>query len=435
MAPTGDTPQEIVRIDGLAHDGRGVARRKGKAVFVAGALPGEDVTIRLLRERNSHDEAVLVSVIGASADRMAPPCPHARNCGGCNLQHLAPQAQLASQQQRLADTLKRIGNLAPKHWMAPVSSGPWHYRSRARLAVTRNRQDGTVELGFRREESTRIEPIEECPVLVPELSTLPARMRETLQSLQGPVLPQEIWLAAGDDGIALGFCSRSTLSTQDRSILRGLGEELEAQTGFGVLTSPHVRHWETPAPQLHYSPEPGVRLAFAPWDFTQANRAVNEALVERVIEVLAPTTDDAVLDLFCGIGNFSLPLARRARRVLGIEGSAAQVTAAEENARANGVDNAAFLAADLFRPESLQTMPRKTFSLAVIDPPRAGAALLCENLHTLGLRRIAYVSCDAATLARDARTLSAKGFRLLSAGVLQMFPHTSHAESLALFAR
>jgi 23S rRNA (uracil1939-C5)-methyltransferase len=162
---------------------------------------------------------------------------------------------------------------------------------------------------------------------------------------------------------------------------------------------------------------------------------VNEALVERVIEVLAPTTEDAVLDLFCGIGNFSLPLARRARRVLGIEGSAAQVTAAEENARANGIDNAAFLAADLFRPESLEAIPRKTFSLAVIDPPRAGAALLCENLHTLGLRRVAYVSCDAATLARDARTLSAKGFRLLSAGVLQMFPHTSHAESLALFAR
>ncbi len=424
-----------VRIEGIAHDGRGVARRDGKAVFVAGALPGEDVDIRLTRTRGSHDEAVMVSVLRASPDRVTPPCPHAGACGGCNLQHVSPLAQLASLQQRLVDTLARIAKVRPGAWMEPVASLPWHYRSRARLAVMRSTRDGSLAVGFRQEESSRVEPITECRVLVPTLSGLPARLQCGLASLDGPAMPSEIWLAAGDEGVGIGYCSRQALSCEDRERLMSLSAELGASCGFGTLQGRQVRHWESPAPQLHYSPEAGLHLGFAPWDFTQANREVNAVLVSRVLDALAPTDRDDVLDFFCGIGNFSLPLARRARQVLGIEGSAAQVSTARANAERNAITNCEFSAADLFQPGSLRLPKGRKFTLALLDPPRVGAAELCGHLRSLGLLKVAYVSCDAATLARDAKTLCAQGFRLSTAGVLQMFPHTSHAEILAVFER
>jgi len=433
------TPQHnaraTVRIEGLAHDGRGVARREGKAVFVAGALPGEEVDIRVTRSRERHDEAVMLSVLRASPDRTQPPCPHAGACGGCNLQHFSSKAQLASLQQRLLDTLERIGNVKPDACLEPVASAPWHYRARARLTVMRSARDGRVQVGFRQEESSRVEPITECRVLVPSLASLPARLQHGMASLKGPTLPQEIWLAAGDEGVAIGFCSRQMLSSEDRHTLVSLSAELGARCGFGALDRGQLRSWESPAPQLHYSPEPGLRLRFAPWDFTQANRAVNEILVSRVIEALAPTQQDEVVDFFCGIGNFSLPLARRARRVLGIEGNAQQVSAAKANAELNAITNCEFSAADLFQHESLRLLQGRKFNIALLDPPRAGAAELCGHLRSLGLRKVAYVSCDAATLARDAKTLCAQGFRLSTAGVFQMFPQTSHAEILAVFQR
>ncbi len=426
---------DIVHIEGLAHDGRGVARRAGKTVFVGGALPGEEVAIRTLRVRDRHDEALLTSIIRPSPERVTPSCQHAGACGGCALQHLAPSAQLAAHRQRLSDVLTRIGKVSPKRWLEPVESTAWHYRSRARLAVTRDPGSKAVQIGFRREDSTIIESIAQCPVLVPELASLPGALREVLQTLSGASLPQEIWLSAGDDGIGMGFCSQKALPAHDRERLADFARSLGAVYGFGVQGTSQSPRWESPAPQLHYSPEPGLSLGFAPWDFTQANREVNARLVERVIELLAPTPADAVLDLFSGIGNFSLPLARRTARVLGVEGSVQQVATAKENAIANGIANCDFRVADLFSAEGVNGFRRNDHRLAVLDPPRAGAALLCDRMASLGVKRLVYVSCDAATLARDAQRLCSTGFKLHAAGVLHMFPHTAHAESLALFAR
>ncbi len=424
-----------VCIEGLAHDGRGVARRAGKAVFVPGALPGEDVCIRIVRSRSSHDEATLVSINNPSPDRVEPPCPHAGACGGCTLQHFSPSAQLRAQQQRLADALTRIGKVSPAHWMESVSADPWAYRSRARLSVAQDGRSGRVRVGFLREDSAQVEDVEHCAVLVPALAHLPALIRDALSALEGPVLPEEVWLASGDDGSAVAFCSRRTLSAADRGRLTALGRSLGLLTGFGTLEPGGRRHWESPAPRLRYAPETGITLAFAPWDFTQANRVVNRALVSRVIDLLAPGPEDGVLDFFCGIGNFTLPLARRAGRVMGLESNAEQVACAIENASANRLPGCEFRVIDLFGEDAIRALPKKGFGLAVVDPPRGGAAVLCAGLRKFDLRRIAYVSCDAATLARDARQLCAHGFRLERAGVLQMFPHTSHVESLALFVR
>ena len=429
------TPVETLRIEGFAHDGRGVARRNGKAVFVDGALPGEEVNVRVRRQRSSHDEAELLGIISPSPDRMPPPCPHAGRCGGCALQHLATAAQLAAQHQRLADALSRIGKLAPEHWLPPEASASWGYRSRARLSIARESVGGRVSVGFLQEESTRVETIDACGVLVPALAALPGLLRDVVASLEGPVIPREAWLAAGDDSAAIAFCSTGKLAPADRERLLAFGASRNLQIGFGTRVGQRERRWESPAPRLEYSPGEGIRLCHAPWDFTQANPVINRLLVSRVLALLAPGPDEAVLDFFCGIGNFSLPLARYAKKVLALESSATQVATATANAEANGIGNCAFRESDLFDEASLRELPRKEYPLAVLDPPRAGAALLCQNLRALGVRRLVYVSCDTATLARDAKHLHAQGYRLKSAGVFQMFPHTAHVESLALFQR
>ena len=427
--------QEILHIEGLTHDGRGVARHAGKTVFVSGALPGEDVGIRLLRSHPRHDEAAVTTIVQASPERVSPLCPHFGACGGCALQHLTPAAQLAAHARRLEETLRRIGKSTARRWLPPVESAPWGYRSRARLAVRREPTSGAILVGFRREESAHLEPLEHCPVLVPALAPLPAELRCGLERLSGPAIPHEIWLAAGDEGIGIGFCFRQTVGDAERAQLQGLGAALGAQIGFGTQAAREPPRWESPPPQLHYSPEEGTTLAFAPWDFTQANRVVNRHLLSSVLELLAPGPEDQVLDLFCGIGNFTVPLARRAAAVLGVESSAQHLDVARENARRNGIGNCSFERADLFSVEGVAALPRNRYRLAVLDPPRAGAAAVCKQARALGLRGIAYVSCDTATLARDAALLREGGFKLQGAGVLDMFPHTAHAESVALFTR
>jgi 23S rRNA (uracil1939-C5)-methyltransferase len=290
-------------------------------------------------------------------------------------------------------------------------------------------------VGFRREESAHLEPLEHCPVLVPALAPLPAKLRRGLESLSGPAIPHEIWLAAGDEGIGIGFCFRQTVGETQRAQLQALGAALGAQTGFGTQSAREPPRWESPPPQLHYSPEEGSTLAFAPWDFTQANRDVNRRLLASVIELLSPGPEDQVLDLFCGIGNFTVPLARRAAAVLGVESSAEHLDTARANAARNGLNNCSFERADLFSTDAVAALPRNRYRLAVLDPPRAGAAAVCAQARALGLRGIVYVSCDTATLARDAALLREGGFKLQAAGVLDMFPQTAHAESLALFTR
>jgi len=427
-----DRTLEVV---GLSHDGRGVAREAGKAIFIAGALPGETVRCRVTHSRPRFDEARLLEVRLPSPDRRAAPCPHYGRCGGCALQHLAAPAQLAARERQLADALARIARLEPREWLAPVASAPWAYRSRARLAVQRERSTGRVSVGFRRGASRTLEPLAGCAVLVPELSTLIGPLAALLDTLHEPGRLREIWLASGEPGVAMGVACSAAPGAADRDALAGFcaGRGIVLHLGAAGHASASVA-WSEDGPPLRYAPAEGLELEFHPWHFTQANRVVNRAMVEALIALLAPRREDRVLDLFCGLGNFSLPLARTAAQLTGVEGDAALVAMAQRNAVSNGLANAHFVQADLAAATPSGAWTRGHFELVVLDPPRSGAAALLPLVLRLGARRIAYVACDAATFARDAAALCAGGYALTHAGILDMFPQTAHFETLGIFA-
>lgn len=432
MAP--DTA--IVEIVDLTHDVRGVGRLGGKTVFVPGALPGEEVEIRILRRHARHDEAALLQVRRAAPGRLAPPCPHVGDCGGCALQHLVAAEQPALRRRQLEQALTRIAGLRPRRWLDTLSDAPWGYRARARLAVWRMPRDGVVRLGYRAADSRRVSPVEGCAVLDPALSRLIGPIAEVLSSLAAHYLPTEVLLARGDTQVAAALLAPQRPGVRERAVLGDFAAAQGIGLGFGTpRAGTQAPDWETPVPELLYSPEEGTRIAFAPWDFTQANRTLNRALVRCVIELLAPGPGDRVLDLFCGLGNFSLPLARRAQSVLGIEGVTEQVERARSNARLNELANCRFEPAALDREPGAAGWASARPDLVLLDPPRAGASPLCAWLGRSGARRICYVSCDAGTLARDAARLAAAGYRLEAAGALEMFPQTAHFEAIALFER
>jgi 23S rRNA (uracil1939-C5)-methyltransferase len=431
-------PREVtLEVSGLSHDGRGVARRDGKTVFIAGALPGEQVRCRVTHAKARFDEARLLEVLHPSPERRAPHCPHFGHCGGCTLQHLSSAAQLAAHQQQLASALERIARLQPDQWLPPVPSEPFAYRARARLAVAWDAGARRVALGFRRGASRVVEPVTTCPVLAPAAGALIAPLAALIATLAAPGRVRELWLATGEPGLALGVACTSALDAPDRGRLEAFAAEHGAVLHLGrAAEDGSGPQWSEGGPPLRYATGPdGPVLEFQPWHFTQANRGVNRALIAAVLAQLAPAASDRVLDLFCGLGNFTLPLATRAAQLTGVEGDAALLDQARRNARANGLDNTEFLAADLAVAPAGAAWARARYDLVLLDPPRSGAAVLLPALARLGARRIAYVSCDAATLARDAAVLCARGaWSLTHAGVFDMFPQTSHFESLAVFA-
>jgi 23S rRNA (uracil1939-C5)-methyltransferase len=428
-------PSAELDILDLSHDGRGVARLDGKTVFVAGALPGERVRAHFTRRHARHDEARTLELLRASGARTTPPCPHFGHCGGCNLQHLDPAAQLEAHRHQLEQTLQRLGRVRPRRWLQPVGSAAWGYRSRARLAIVHDAASGTVHLGLREERSHRVEALGGCAILAPALARLMHPLAAALAGLEAPALPREAWLAAGDSEHAVALGCSAPLPPADRARLAALAAQEHFALRLGTLDGKGGCNWDQAVPALCYAPAAGLRVAFEPWHFTQANPAVNRALVRSVLRELAPQPADRVLELYCGLGNFSLPLAREAAELCGIEGDAALVECARANARVNGCDNAEFLVADLASAPRQAAWARRRWDLVLLDPPRSGAPALAEMLARSGARRIAYVSCDAATLARDAARLAALGLRLEAAGVFDMFPQTSHFESLALFQR
>jgi len=436
-AKTRTQREDTLEVAGLSHDGRGVARRDGKTVFVAGALPGEQVRCRVTHGKTRFDEARLLEVLRASPERRTPHCPHFGHCGGCTLQHLSSAAQLAAHQQQLASALERIARLQPGAWLAPVASEPYGYRARARLAVAWDPGARRVALGFRRGASRVVEPLGACPVLAPAASALIAPLAALIATLAAPGRVRELWLATGEPGLALGVACAPDLDAPDRGRLQALAAGHGAVLHFGrAATDGSATQWTEGGPPLRYATAPGgPALEFQPWHFTQANRAVNRALIEAVLSQLAPGASDRVLELFCGLGNFTLPLAAHAAAVTGVEGDAALLDWARRNARANGLGNTEFVAADLAVAPRGAAWARARYDLVLLDPPRSGAAALLPALARLGARRIAYVSCDAATLARDAAVLCARGaWSLTHAGVFDMFPQTAHFESLAIFA-
>jgi 23S rRNA (uracil1939-C5)-methyltransferase len=424
-----------LKVHALDAGGHGIARNaEGKVVFVEGALGGETVDAQILRSKPKFDTARTVAVLQAASGRRAPPCPYYESCGGCAIQHADARTQVAAKQRWLEDCFERIGKVRPDAMLAPIYGEEWGYRRRARLSVRYVEKKGGAMVGFRERRSTFVTDMQGCLVLPAHVSALIPELRALIGRLSIRERVPQIEVAVGDAAVVLVFRHLQPFSDDDLALLRCFADAARVQVWLQPRgpESAAPLHPVSP-PGLYYSlPEFGLRIAFRPTDFTQVNHAVNRVLVSRAVRLLDPQPGERIGDLFCGLGNFSLPLAARGAQVIGLEGSKALVERARENALANGL-TAQFETADLFEPN---LGPFGAFDKLLVDPPRQGAIELAKALPEAWPRRILYVSCDASTLARDAGLLvNTKGFRLAAAGVVNMFPHTAHVESIALFER
>jgi 23S rRNA (uracil1939-C5)-methyltransferase len=424
-----------LNVHALDAGGHGIARNpEGKVVFVEGALGGETVIAQLVRSKPKFDVARTVTVLKESSGRREPPCPYYDSCGGCAIQHADARTQVAAKQRWLEDCLERIGKVEPECMLPPIYGEEWGYRRRARLSVRYVESKGGALVGFRERRSTFVTDIQGCIVLPPHVSALIPGLRELIGRLSVPDRMPQIEVAVGDAAVVLVFRHLLPLNDQDHALFREFADANSVQVWLQPRGPDSAALFHpVSAPGLFYTlPEFGLRIAFRPTDFTQVNHAVNRLLVSRAVRLLDPQPGERIGDLFCGIGNFTLPIATFGAQVIGIEGSAALVERARQNAAANGLV-AQFETGNLFEPN---LAPLGPFDKLLLDPPREGAIELAKALPDAWPRRIVYVSCDAATLARDAGVLvNARGFRLAAAGVVNMFPHTAHVESIALFER
>lgn len=429
----------VATIASLDHEGRGIARVEGKAIFIDGALPGERVEYAVQRVRPTYEQAEAVRILRPSAQRVVPRCPHYGICGGCAMQHLDAVAQAAAKQRILEDALWHIGKLRAG-MLYPAIHGPaWGYRYRARLGVRVVPSKGGLRIGFHERRSSYIVDMRECPVLPPAISAMLPRLRELLASLSiADRLPQ-VEMAVGEHATVLVLRNLKPFSRADVQRLAAFAD------------AEGIQWWQQPdgpdsavplhplgQPGLSYSlPEFDVRLDFRPTDFTQVNTGINRLLIRRAMQLLDPQPGERIADLFCGLGNFSLPIARRGAHVVGVEGSDALVARALDNARRNGLDALTeFHAANLFDATEDSLAALGPLDKLLIDPPREGAIAVVKALGVQAPARIVYVSCNPATLARDAAVLvREKGYALRGAGIANMFPQTAHVESIALFER
>ena len=424
--------KQRLSIERLANDGRGIAFVEGRTWFVEGALPGEEVETRVLSARSQVVEARCERVLQASAQRQVEPCPHARLCGGCNLQHAPIADQLALKQHTLAEQLARVADLQPDAWAEPLVGPAFGYRRRARLAVRWDVKSKHLDIGFRASSSQEIVSIRECPVLVQPLQSLLPGLLTALRELSKPQAIGHVELFSGTAEAVL-IRRTATLPEMDVARLRSFATANGAQLWWQGDGEPEP---DDSAATLGYRLDAwDLELAWRPGDFVQVNAPVNEAMVAQALAWLGAGKDEAVLDLFCGLGNFSLPLARSGARVVGVEGVEAMVTRAQQNAQRNGLAHAHFYRADLSKPLADAPWAGSGFAAVLLDPPRDGALEIVRQMSMLKAQRVVYVSCNPATLARDARELANQGYRLRRAGVLDMFPQTAHVEAMALFER
>lgn len=426
-------------IESLDHEARGIARQDGKAIFVESALPGEQVEYASFRKKPNYELAQLVRVERASPHRVEPRCPHFGICGGCALQHLAPAAQVAVKQRLLEDNLWHIGRVRPELILPPVSGLPWAYRHRARLGVRNVPGKGGVLIGFHERRSSYIADIRQCAILPPHVSDLLMPLRELVASLSLVDRLPQIELAVGEQSTVLVLRILQPLTAKDQQLLRAFADRHQVVFYLQPKGPDTAQLFYPPnAPRLFYAlPEFGLEMDFRPTDFTQVNHAVNRVLVRKTLQLLDPQPGERIADMFCGLGNFTLPIARSGAQVLGVEGSPALVRRGQETAEKMGLgERVGFSVANLFAVDEAAVAALGAFDKMLIDPPREGAIELIKALGTNGPRRIVYVSCNPATLARDAGVLvNVLGYRFCSAGVVNMFPQTAHVESIAVFER
>ncbi len=424
-------------IDDLSHEGRGVAHVDGKAWFVAGALPGERVRARRTAKHRQYDEAEVLEVLEASPDRVVPTCPHFGTCAGCSLQHLAPAAQIAAKQRTLLENLERIGHVTPARVLAPLQGAPWGYRRRGRLSAKWVEKKGRMLVGFRETNGRYVAELTRCPVLHPAIGERIEPLARLIESMAARSEIPQVEFAVGDGQGALVFRHLVELGAEDRARLVGFAREtgLYIYLQSGGLDS--VQALEPADAALSFALAAyDVTLAFRPLDFIQVNDDINARMIDHALALLDPQPGDRVLDLFCGLGNFTLPLARRAAHVTGVEGEAGLVQRARDNAALNGIGNVEYHAANLAEDQRDASWARAKHDLVLLDPPRAGAAEVLAYLPRKDTRRVVYVSCHPASLARDAGVLVREHrFKLAAAGVMDMFPHTGHVESIAVFER
>ena len=424
-------------IESLDHEGRGIARLEGKAIFVEGALPGEHVEFVSLRKKPTYEIARMERILKASPQRVTPRCPHFGVCGGCSMQHLDSVAQVAAKQRVLESNLWHLARIKAEQLYSPIYGAPWAYRQRARFSV-HMRASGAL-VGFHERKSSFVADMRQCDNLPPSISALLLPLRELVSALSiGKAVPQ-IEVAIGEALTVLVLRIMEPLNKADEARVRAFADQHEVVFYLQAKgPSSAYRFYPTDGARLSYRlPDFDIEHFFSPTDFTQVNFAINRVLVRRALALLDPQPDERIADMFCGLGNFTLPIARSGARVMGVEGNAELVRRAGENAEANGLRGLVdYGVANLFEatPKSLAALGR--FDKMLIDPPREGAVALVNALGDEGLRRIVYVSCNPSTLARDAAILvKTKGYRLRGAGVINMFPNTSHVESIALFER
>jgi 23S rRNA (uracil1939-C5)-methyltransferase len=436
------TPFEL-NVHDLSHDGRGVARRpsvageSGKAVFVSGALPGERVLVEQTAKSRHFDEARTLEVLEASPDRVTPRCPHFGTCGGCVLQHLEETKQIAAKQHTLMENLERIGHVTPEAVLPPLCQGSWGYRRKGRFSVRRVEKKDKTLVGFREQDPRFVADLRECHTVIPQIGFKIEALSALVDSLDGRADIPQIEFIAGDDAIAFVVRHLNPLTPADLDRLTAFAQAED----FAIFLQPGGNHtvhplWPREVPLSFRLAPWNVELAFRPLDFIQVNAKLNEKMIAHAFGLLDPQPGERVLDLFCGLGNFTLPLARLVGEVVGVEGEAGLVARAQENATRNGLANAQFFAADLTQDQRNAPWMKQGFDKLLLDPPRSGAIDVLKQLPLKKFNRIVYVSCHPGSLARDAGYLVNEcGFRLVSAGVMDMFPHTAHVESIALFER
>lgn len=431
---------QTAQVDNLSHDGKGIARIDGKATFIQGALPNELVEFQYTRVKKDFDEGFLLNVLEPSPIRVEPKCPHYSMCGGCSLQHMNEAEQIHFKQEQLLDLLSRYGHTQPQAVLLPLVAGHWNYRNKARLSVRYVEKKQTSMVGFRERNNPRyITEINQCPVLNKKIDADIIPLRQLIDSLQDRHCIAQIEVAAGDEEVALIFRNLTSLNQEDELKIQKFAEDYQYKIFLqpGGPDSVYCFYPPKSSEYLTYTlPDYQITFSFHPTDFTQVNSALNRSMVSQAIQLMDLKSTDIVLDLFCGLGNFSLPMAKLCAKVLGVEGSKTMVERAYMNAKLNHIQNVDFYAANLDDVNEVKKLVQQPCNKVLIDPPRSGALEIVKQIDALNPERIVYVSCNPVTLARDTDILvNQKGYTLIKAGVMDMFPHTAHVESIALFEK
>lgn len=432
--------ENSVIVESLDQEGRGVAHRDGKVIFIEGALIGETVTYQSYRKKPAFELAQVDHVFKTSPMRVTPKCQHFGVCGGCSMQHLDANAQVAVKQRILEENLARIGKVTPETILPPIYGTSWSYRERARISIRHVLKKGRTLVGFHEKRSSFVVDMKHCEILSPKIANLLPDLAATIDKLSIRDRIPQVEVAVGEQVEVLVLRVMELLTEADEALLREFADQFQIQFWLQPKGPDTIYPFHPlDAPQLSYSlPEFNVVMPFAPSEFTQVNSALNRVMISRAIRLLDPQPNESICDFFCGLGNFTLPIARSGAKVLGIEGSAALVARAKQNAEFNGLgDVVEFQAMNLFEMTEETFAALGRFDKLLIDPPRDGAIELVRCLSgEHAPKRIVYVSCNPATLARDAQVLTEEqGYTLKSAGVMNMFPHTSHVESIAVFER